>query len=172
MNFYELFEKREDTEHQNVTIADPKAAFALKQARAKYSYADSDLEAFVKMTQDNEEEEDQEIEKIEKEIQNAENEIKDLEDTEASQQDEINRLEKENDLQDKSIRALTAKEKAYERMSQDYVRRLRMLDDHISDLENRLAKANLQGFEPATRSQTVEPEKGPEAYISPYDVRD
>ena len=77
MNFYELFEKKEDKKHQqDVTISDPKAALALKQARAKYTYADSDLEAFVKMTQDKEEEEDKEIAKLDRDTERQERKIK------------------------------------------------------------------------------------------------
>lgn len=42
-------------EHLNefdVKIADPKTAYALKKAKAKYSYTRNDVEAFIKMVHD------------------------------------------------------------------------------------------------------------------------
>ena len=147
MNFYELFEKKEDNKHQqDVTISDPKAALALKQARAKYTYADSDLEAFVKMTQDKEEEEDKEISKVEREVQHAEKEIKDLETVEKQQQVEIDHLEKENDLQDKSIQKLTRARGEFEALAGRYQEVIASLGDQIADLESRVAKS-IKGFE-------------------------
>ena len=48
MKLHDLNEAYETT----INIADPKAAYALRKGRAKYSYARSDLEAFVKMVDD------------------------------------------------------------------------------------------------------------------------
>jgi chromosome segregation ATPase len=78
MNFYDLFEfkdtkgeytkKKDSEEHQDITIADPKAALALKQARNKYSYANTDVEALLKMQQDDQEQEEKDIDKLEREF--------------------------------------------------------------------------------------------------------
>ena len=123
MNFYELFEASKDKEeqskkageYQDVTIADPKAAIALKQARAKYTYAQSDLEAFVKMVQDEEEKDNAEIEKLEQDTERQEKEIQDLEDKGNRSTSVISKLEKENDLLQKQIKILNSKETAYEK---------------------------------------------------------
>jgi len=174
MNFYELFEKKDDPstdekEHQEVTIADPKAAVALKQARAKYTYAKSDLEAFVKMTQDKEEEEDAEIakldretEKLEKEtdrqeaeIQQAEKEIKDLENKEAMYAGAINKLKQENDLQDKLIKSLQSAKKEFTTMADEYDTWAQRISNDLLDLENRLR--NVKGFVPGKLSSLKTP---------------
>lgn len=169
MNFYELFEKKENKDsekYQDVSIADPKAAYALRQARAKYTYADSDLEAFVKMTQDKEEEEDKEIEKLEQETDRQEKEINALSRKERLASAEFTKLEKENELQDKSIALLSAKEKEYEKMARSYSNWAKQIGDELTDLERRLAKANVQGFEsPRKLSTTPEIPPAPEIAI-------
>ena len=164
MNFYELFEKKEDKDSQDVTIADPKAALALKQARAKYTYAKSDLEAFVKMVQDEEEQDQREIEKFEADTERQEQDIKDLENKEAKSTAVISKLEKENDLLQKQIKTLNSKETAYEKkvgaMAQAekiYKNRIETLQKDLSDLEKRL-----QGL-PGFKSKPIkEPKRLPE----------
>jgi chromosome segregation ATPase len=160
MNFYELFEKKDndsnDKAHQEVTIADPKAALALKQARAKYTYAKSDLEAFVKMTQDDEEKDQEEIEKIEADNEKQEQEIQDLEDKENRSRAVISKLEKENDLQDQSIRNLTRTEQEYEKVINKlpaYSAKVRDLEKQIADLEHRLQ--GVAGFVPGGKKSKI-----------------
>ena len=171
MNFYELFEKKE-TDHQDVTIADPKAALALKQARNKYSYADSDLEAFVKMTQDQDEQEEDEIAQLEKDTARQEKLIKqNIDQLEKNQQtiqrtrdlanaakERADNLERENKIQNQNLVSLRAKEKDYEQY-------INTLHNELQDLENRLAGLkSLQGeFKAKTItkpsiSKTSEPE--------------
>jgi len=153
MNFYELFEASKEKEeqakkageYQDVTIADPKAALALKQARARYTYADSDLEAFVKMTQDKEEEEDKEIEKLEKDTERQENEIKDLEAKERQTDKNIEKLEKENDLQDKHISKLSRMVDEFEKLADRYKTAILAFNDQLDDIEDRLSK--MKGIE-------------------------
>jgi chromosome segregation ATPase len=118
MNFYDLFEfkdtkgehtkKKGSEDHQDVTIADPKAALALKQARNKYTYADSDLEAFIKMTQDKEEEEEQEIDDLDAAVEKNKEVISDLKAKEAEAETHIDTLEKENTASKKRIAQLKA----------------------------------------------------------------
>ena len=161
MNFYELFEKKEDKDHQqDVTIADPKAALALKQARARYTYAKSDLEAFVKMVQDDEEKDQEEFEKIEAELTSTEDEVKDLEAKERQTDQNISKLEQENELQDKHIQTLNAKETAYEkkidamtRAENEYKSQIERLQKSLNDLETRVAKS-IKGFKPVQHKFT------------------
>jgi hypothetical protein len=49
---YNSKKKTNEAYQTTINLADPKAAFALKKARAKYAYSKSDLEAFVKMVHD------------------------------------------------------------------------------------------------------------------------
>jgi len=174
MNFYELFEKKEeDKKQQDVTISDPKAALALKQARAKYTYADSDLEAFVKMTQDKEEEEDKEIAKLDRDTERQERKIKsndehirDLEAKEKHDAAEISKLEKENDIQDQRLQTLSAKEKQYEKMAQSYNDWAKQIGNELADLENRLAK--VKGYKPSSRPIPTAPAAPAPTVDEPY----
>ena len=57
MNLHDLFEKKantpDDNEHeQSIDIRDPATKWLVKKARAKYAYAETDLEAFVQFMQD------------------------------------------------------------------------------------------------------------------------
>ena len=178
MNFYELFEKKDDNGHsQDVDIADPKAALALKQARAKYTYAKSDLEAFVKMVQDEEEEDQKEFDKLEKETERQESDIKDLEHKEQSYSANIEKLEKENDLLQKQITTLKKREADYEKVVNNlskvaptYSKKIDALQKELDDLEFGLR--GVKGFRatPRTkpgRNSLPEPETLPPAEILP-----
>lgn len=57
MNLHDLFEKKantpDDNEHeQSIDIRDPATKWLVKKARAKYAYAETDLEAFVQFMRD------------------------------------------------------------------------------------------------------------------------
>ena len=57
MNLHDLFEKKantpDDNEHeQSINIRDPATKWLVKQARARYAYAETDLEAFVQFMRD------------------------------------------------------------------------------------------------------------------------
>ena len=56
MNLLELFKEEDE-----IGIKDPKAAQALKMARSKYGWAENDLEAFLAMVQDEQEQQDGQI---------------------------------------------------------------------------------------------------------------
>ena len=132
MNFYDLFEaskEKSSEEHQDVTIADPKAALALKAARNKYSYADSDLEAFVKMVQDEQEAEQDEIDDLEAEtakqeelIQRNIEALKKNQDTIAKTREQAqaakeraDQLERQNKAQNHELSRLRAARSEYEK---------------------------------------------------------
>jgi len=170
MNFYELFEASKEKEeksekageYQDVAIADPKAAIALKQARAKYTYAQSDLEAFVKMMQDQEEKDQQEIDNLEadterqeEEIQQAEKEIRELEKREAQDtaknNAKINKLNKEIDLQNRLIQTLNTKEQGYEKALAQYADRIEKINADLTDLEDRMG--GIKGFRARPKSK-------------------
>ena len=131
MNFYDLFEaskdlKGKDAHEHDVSIADPKAALALKQARNKYSYADSDLEAFVKMVQDEQESEQDEIDDLEAETAKQEELI----------QKNIDALQKNRELIDQTRKqASAAKERADHLERENGLQRQR-----IKDLESTKAE--------------------------------
>jgi len=162
MNFYELFEASKDKEEksnkaskqgQDIEIRDPKAARALDVARTKYAYAETDLEAFVKMMQDEQDEDDKEIDELEKETAKQEQEINDLKQQDMLNSQEIDKLEKETDLQQKQLHALSAKEVAYEKtvasmaqVDQLYKKRIEILQQELETLEDRLRY--VKGYKP------------------------
>jgi len=178
MNFYELFEASKDKEKkhtQDVDIADPKVAYELHKARTRYSYAQSDLEAFVKMVQDEEEADQKEFDKLEKDTERQESEIKDLEHQARINSAEINKLEKENDIlnaketgYEKKINAMTAAEAMYKN-------RIETLQNDLTDLERRLK--NVPDFIPKAGRDypelpaPTELEKPEDKYVSPYDIK-
>jgi len=49
MNLQDIFEKKDD---QAIDIRDPATKWLVKKARAKYAYAETDLEAFVQFMRD------------------------------------------------------------------------------------------------------------------------
>ena len=140
MNFYDLFEaskdlKGKDAHEHDVTMADPKAALALKAARNKYSYADSDLEAFVKMVQDQDEEEQKEIDDLEAETakqeeliqrniealqKNQENIAKTRDQAQAAKE-RADQLERENKAQNHEIVKLRQARNEYQKWADDLI---------------------------------------------------
>jgi chromosome segregation ATPase len=159
MNFYELFEfkdtkgehtkKKDSEDHQDVTIADPKAALALKQARNKYSYADNDLEAFIKMTQDQDEEEQKEIDDLEAETakqeeliqrniealqKNQENIAKTREQAQAAKE-RADQLERENKAQNTELVKLRAARKDYEEWAAGLINDINNMTQKLSGIE-------------------------------------
>ncbi len=59
-----ISEKRDDGEHE-LKFKDPHAEVEVNKARGRYAYMDNDVEAFVKMMQDEEKEDHEDIEDIE-----------------------------------------------------------------------------------------------------------
>jgi len=90
MKLFDLGEAYETT----INIMDPKTTAALRKGRAKYAYAKSDLEAFVKMVDDD-------YKGTEKELY--------------KQATRINNLERSSDHYKKRIQDLTADVKALQR---------------------------------------------------------
>jgi chromosome segregation ATPase len=154
MNFYELFEAsgnpegKKDHEH-DVTIADPKAALALKQARNKYSYADNDLEAFIKMTQDQDEQEEDEIDQLEKDTERQEKLIKqNIEQLQHNQEtiaktreqaqaakERADQLERENKSQTTELAKLRAARDVYQNWADDLINQINNMTQKLSGIE-------------------------------------
>ena len=162
MNFYELFEKKE-SDHQDVTIADPKAALALKTARNKYSYADNDLEAFIKMTQDQDEEEQNEIDQLERDTERQEKMIAKnkelvtkLRDKEEQAEKSIDALERETMHQENLITQLRAAEAEYEQAIGNYSQWANGINAKLADLDQR-TDAALNRLDVAVKSSVEIP---------------
>ena len=151
MNFYDLFEASKENKDtaQDVTISDPKAALALKQARAKYSYADNDLEAFIKMVQDQDEEESSEIDQLEADTARQENLIKQnieqleknqqtiarLRNTEKQAMSTIEQLSKENQAQNHALSVLRGKEREYEEWAASLINDINSMTQKFSGIQ-------------------------------------
>jgi chromosome segregation ATPase len=156
MNFYELFElkdtkgehtKKKDHKH-DITIADPKAALALKQARNKYSYADSDLEAFIKQVQDNEEEEEKDIEKLERETEKQEQAIAKNKETVArlkAQDEEVQAMLQQKDSELETLRRMTVDQ-------ENELSKLRSLNSDYDNWVDQI-KLDLDDFKQSVRSK-------------------
>jgi chromosome segregation ATPase len=173
MNFYELFEKKE-SDHQDVTIADPKAALALKQARNKYSYADNDLEAFIKMTQDQDEEEQKEIDDLEAETakqeeliqrniealqKNQENIAKTREQAQAAKE-RADQLERENKAQNTELVKLRAARKDYEEWAAGLINDINNMTQKLAGVDTGRGKFHPTPIAAPKQSATVaEPEE-------------
>jgi chromosome segregation ATPase len=173
MNFYELFEKKE-SDHQDVTIADPKAALALKQARNKYSYADNDLEAFIKMTQDQDEEEQKEIDDLEAETakqeeliqrniealqKNQENIAKTREQAQAAKE-RADQLERENKAQNTELVKLRAARKDYEEWAAGLINDINNMTQKLAGVDTSRGKFQPTPIAAPKQSATVaEPEE-------------
>ena len=187
MNFYDLFEaskdlKGKDAHEHDVSIVDPKAALALKTARNKYSYADSDLEAFVKMTQDKEEEEDKEIADLEKETAKQEELIqKNIEALQKNRElidqtrkqataakERADHLERENGLQRQRIKDLEQAEKTYGAMADQYNEFSDRLKSEIATMQTALAGVETPkgAYRPATSLPDAPKRRRPD-YVPP-----
>ena len=149
MNFYDLFEAKKDSEeHQDVTIADPKAALALKQARNKYSYADSDLEAFIKQVQDTEEEDEKDIDKLERETRKQEQAIAKNKETVAklkAQDEEVQAMMKQKDAELDTLRQMTVDQ-------ENELSKLRSLTTEYDTWVEQI-KSDIDDFKQAVRSK-------------------
>ena len=149
MNFYDLFEaskdlKGKDAHEHDVSIVDPKAALALKTARNKYSYADSDLEAFIKLQQDQEEEDQNEFDELEAAVAKNKQTVANLKKQEAETQellakkeDDINTLRAMTQDQETELSKLRAQAKEFE----GYKSWASKIRAEIDDLDNSLASA-------------------------------
>mgnify|MGYP000165081286 FL=1 len=109
MNLHDLFEKKantpDDNEHeQSIDIRDPATKWLVKKARAKYAYAETDLEAFVQFMRD---EVDAEKENIQANTDGIEHEAE----VNVTQQQGIDKSKEVNIAQEKHLKRLDAKEK-------------------------------------------------------------
>jgi predicted RNase H-like nuclease (RuvC/YqgF family) len=186
MNFYDLFEASGNPEskkdhEQDVTIADPKAALALKAARNKYSYANSDLEAFVKMVQDEQEEEQSEIDDLEAEtakqeeliqrnieaLQKNQKTVEKLRATEKEALNTIEALRKENLAQNHELTKLRAAEKEYGAMADQYNEFSNRLKSEISAMQAALAGVETPkgAYQPSASSMPDAPQRRRADYV-------
>jgi len=184
MNFYDLFEAKKDSEkHQDVTIADPKAALALKQARNKYSYADSDLEAFVKMVQDEQDEEQSEIDDLEAETakqeeliqrniealqKNQENIAKTRKQAEAAKE-RADQLERENKAQNHELSVLRAAKAEFDAISTQYDQWMSRIKDEVETMQAGLAGVETPrgAYRPSTDAIPDAPQRRRAEYVPP-----
>jgi hypothetical protein len=109
MNLRDIYEK--DEEEDAVDIRDPATRWLIKKARAKYAYAETDLEAFVKFMQDEVQAEKDNIQHNTDDIEH-ESEVnvlqqKEIDHTEASAQ----KSKEVNIAQEKHLKRLDTKEK-------------------------------------------------------------
>lgn len=171
MNFYDLFEGTKDTKgkdahEHDVSIADPKAALALKTARNKYSYADSDLEAFIKMQQDQEEEDQNEFDELEAAVAKNKQTVANLKKQEQETQELLAQKEKDIDTlramtvdQENELTKLRSQAREFEGYK-DWASKIRA---EIDDLENSLAGAK----DSAGKALQVAPRGGARAELPP-----
>lgn len=103
----DLFEKEEpkhdEEEVQKIDIRDPRTKWLVNKARAKYAYADTDLEAFVQFMRD---EVDDEKERIQANTDNIDTEHE----VNIKQQQDLDTQEKINKSQEQHLRRLDQKE--------------------------------------------------------------
>jgi len=103
MNLRDIYEKDED-EEDAVDIRDPATRWLIKKARAKYAYAETDLEAFVKFMQD-------EVQAEKDNIQHNTDDIEHEAEINVAQQHGIDKSKEVNIAQEKHLKRLDAKEK-------------------------------------------------------------
>jgi hypothetical protein len=102
MNLRDIYEK--DEEEDAVDIRDPATRWLIKKARAKYAYAETDLEAFVKFMQD-------EVQAEKDNIQHNTDDIEHESEINVAQQHGIDKSKEVNIAQEKHLKRLDAKEK-------------------------------------------------------------
>jgi chromosome segregation ATPase len=170
MNFYDLFEfkdtkgeyikKKDSEEHQDITIADPKTALALKQARNKYSFANTDVEALLKMQQDDQEKDESDLDKLERDTERQERAIQknkelvqSLRDKEAQAEKNISALELQTKEQDNVITQLRSQLADVTGIAGEYANIVKGLGNDLNDLESRLqgVKTAAGEFQPKSR---------------------
>jgi hypothetical protein len=115
MKLFELFED-DGEKSQDTNIRDPLARRIMDKARAKYAYTESDLEAFVKLMQD-----EQERDKTN---------IRDLE-------DHVAHAEKVNKHQEVQINALRQQEKEDRRVHDDNRAKIDAIKAEMDRIEDR-----------------------------------
>ena len=184
MNFYDLFEAKKDSEeHQDVTIADPKAALALKAARNKYSYANSDLEAFVKMVQDEQESEQDEIDDLEAETAKQEELIqRNIEALKKNQEniaktrkqaqdakERADQLERENKAQNHELSVLRAAKAEFDAISTQYDKWMNRIKDEMETMQAGLAGVETPrgAYRPSTNTIPDAPQRRRPDYVPP-----
>jgi len=119
MNLRDLFEKKVDDheEEQEIEIRDPATKWLINKARARYAYAETDLEAFVKFMQDEVHAERENIKHNTDDIEHNADDIEHEAEVNVSQQQEIDSTEKStqnaqviNNRQEKHLSRLDSKE--------------------------------------------------------------
>jgi len=142
MYLQDLFEKNETSD---IELKDPTAKYLLDKARAKYSYADTDLEAFIQLMRDEVEDEKSRIEKNQKEIERNKKELnrtdnrldRDEEDIQ-SNTDGVERETSVNQNQQGQIKSQAAKDKEHDQA----IARLKDKEDKIDSQIDRLSQSN------------------------------
>jgi hypothetical protein len=117
MNLRDIYEK-DEKEEDAVDIRDPATRWLIKKARARYAYAETDLEAFVKFMQDEVQAEKANIQSNTDGIEANTDGIEHEAEVNVSQQQEIDKTEKSaqkskevNITQERHLARLDAKEK-------------------------------------------------------------
>jgi|APSaa5957512622_1039677.scaffolds.fasta_scaffold08507_4 chromosome segregation ATPase len=142
MNLVDIFEADKEpskNDTQRISVRDPLARRILDKARAKYAYTETDLEAFVKLMQD-------EQAKDRKEINDLEDISADLEKHEEELEHNIAREHRINQIQAKQltnqrgdITDLEAEKESFHNTRADYRLRMKDLEDELSALEGQFA---------------------------------
>ena len=127
MNLQDLFEKdNKEEDEQSIDIRDPATKWLVKKARAKYAYAETDLEAFVQFMRD---EVNAEKDRIQANTDNIDTEHE----INIAQASDISSVEKINAKQEQHIKRLERKEK-------DIDHKMAKFDAVKKDVEMRMDK--------------------------------
>jgi len=137
MNLQDLYEKEVEKEvekeEDSIDIRDPATKWLIKKARAKYAYAETDLEAFVQFMRD-------EVDAEKKNIQANTDNIDTEHDINIGQASDINSVEKINNNQERHLKHLDGVEKRLDAKEKQIDAKLDQFDNVKKDFDMKFAK--------------------------------